>query len=99
MIKIYGLFLRNSFKTITSDRSAFLPLLSGAQFDLDGSLNPWWTEKSWQNFQERTKCFVDYFNQYQMQGINVRNRNLETVLLLVLSLPLPKCVRHVGSVK
>jgi predicted metalloendopeptidase len=36
----------------------------GAQFDADGNMKMWWTEKDYQNFKERTALIVKQFDQY-----------------------------------
>jgi endothelin-converting enzyme/putative endopeptidase len=36
----------------------------GAQFDADGRLKNWWTEKDLQEFQKRAQCVVDQFEGY-----------------------------------
>lgn len=44
-----------------------LCVLSGLQYDS----YKWWTDRSIHNFKERTQCFVDQYNQYDLQGHRV----------------------------
>ncbi len=44
----------------------------GSQFDGDGNLVNWWTDKDRTRFEERTKVLVDQYNQYEpVEGMNV----------------------------
>jgi putative endopeptidase len=36
----------------------------GSQFDADGNMKMWWTEKDFQNFKERTKLIIKQFDGY-----------------------------------
>ena len=36
----------------------------GSQFDSDGNLKMWWTEKDYQNFKSKTKLIIDQFDSY-----------------------------------
>jgi len=45
---------------------------NGAKYGPEGKMDNWWTPESWTKFSEKTKCFVDYFDKYQVQGLNVR---------------------------
>jgi putative endopeptidase len=39
----------------------------GAQFDADGNLKNWWTDKDLENFTSRAKCIINQFNSYTIQ--------------------------------
>jgi len=43
----------------------------GQQFDKDGNRVKWWTDNSIHQFQNRTQCFVDQYDQYSLMGYNV----------------------------
>lgn len=43
----------------------------GQQFDKNGDRNKWWTNASTAAFDSRTKCFVDQYNSYKLQGVPV----------------------------
>jgi putative endopeptidase len=36
----------------------------GSQFDADGNMKMWWTDKDFQNFKERTKLIINQFDNY-----------------------------------
>lgn len=40
----------------------------GAQYDFDGSLHNWWKEADYKEFQKRSQCVVDQFNNYEVAG-------------------------------
>jgi endothelin-converting enzyme/putative endopeptidase len=40
----------------------------GAQYDYDGSLHNWWKEADYKEFQKRSQCVVDQFNNYEVEG-------------------------------
>ncbi|GIX88965.1 neprilysin-4, partial [Caerostris darwini] len=37
---------------------------SGSLYDEDGNYRMWWTNSSWENFHEKTQCFVDQYDDY-----------------------------------
>nr|XP_015912342.2 neprilysin-2-like [Parasteatoda tepidariorum] len=37
---------------------------TGSLYDEEGNYKMWWTKLSWKNFKERTKCYVEQYNQY-----------------------------------
>lgn len=39
----------------------------GAQFDAEGNLKNWWTDKDLENFTSRAKCIINQFNSYTIQ--------------------------------
>ena len=43
----------------------------GQQYNLDGNRVQWWTDNSIAEFEERTQCFVDQYDQYSLQGYQV----------------------------
>ena len=45
----------------------------GQQFNKDGNRIQWWTNESIAEFERRTQCFVDQYDQYTLQGFQVRN--------------------------
>ncbi|CAF0883727.1 unnamed protein product [Adineta ricciae] len=42
----------------------------GREFDADGMMRSWWTKFSADNFQEKTKCFVDQYGRFSLDGQN-----------------------------
>jgi len=47
----------------------------GQQYDVDGNRVQWWTDESVDNFEDRTQCFVNQYNQYELQGHQVTTVN------------------------
>ncbi|CAG9770030.1 unnamed protein product [Ceutorhynchus assimilis] len=43
----------------------------GRQYDKSGNLNHWWNNKTVDRFKQRTKCVVDQYNQYEIEGAKV----------------------------
>ncbi|KAF7274332.1 M13 family metallopeptidase neprilysin 3 isoform X2 [Rhynchophorus ferrugineus] len=43
----------------------------GRQYDKNGNLNHWWNNKTVERFKERTKCVVQQYNNYKINGKNV----------------------------
>ena len=43
----------------------------GQQYDGDGNRLKWWTEKSQEAFQDRTKCFEGQYSQYSLNNQSV----------------------------
>ena len=43
----------------------------GQQFDKNGNRVKWWTDASIRQFQNRTQCFVDQYDQYSLLGVEV----------------------------
>ncbi|XP_018573332.1 endothelin-converting enzyme homolog isoform X1 [Anoplophora glabripennis] len=43
----------------------------GRQFDKYGNLNHWWKNKTIDKFKQRTKCVVDQYNKYKINGKNI----------------------------
>ncbi|KXJ13722.1 neprilysin [Exaiptasia diaphana] len=44
---------------------------NGRQYDKNGNLYNWWSHSSDANFKQKSKCFVNQYNKYQLHGINV----------------------------
>ena len=44
---------------------------TGQQFNKDGDRVKWWTDYSIRQFQNRTQCFVDQYDQYSLLGVEV----------------------------
>ncbi|KAF2895308.1 hypothetical protein ILUMI_10863 [Ignelater luminosus] len=43
----------------------------GREFDKDGNLHQWWNNKTIEKFKERTKCVVDQYNKYKVNGKSI----------------------------
>ena len=46
---------------------------AGREYDKMGNLRPWWNNASIGRFEEKTKCMVDQYSQYTMNGDHVSN--------------------------
>jgi putative endopeptidase len=44
---------------------------SGALYDEYGNYNVWWTDEEMEKYNEMSQSIVDYYNNYEMMGINV----------------------------
>ena len=44
---------------------------NGALYDENGNYNVWWTEEEMTKYKELSQSIVDYYNQYEMIGVNV----------------------------
>ncbi|CAF1046721.1 unnamed protein product [Adineta ricciae] len=40
----------------------------GREYDADGNMRSWWTKLALDNFEERTKCFVEQYSDYALDG-------------------------------
>lgn len=40
----------------------------GRHYDADGKLNDWWSEKTADNYDDKTQCLVDQFNNFTING-------------------------------
>ena len=40
----------------------------GREYDADGNMRSWWTKLALDNFEERTKCFVEQYSSYSLDG-------------------------------
>lgn len=43
----------------------------GRQYDKNGNLNHWWNNKTVDRFKQRTKCVVDQYNKFKINGKNI----------------------------
>ncbi|KAL4234013.1 Endothelin-converting enzyme 2 [Mactra antiquata] len=50
---------------------------NGRKFDKDGDMRDWWSESSADSFEDLTKCFVDFYHNYTVNGTHL---NGETTL-------------------
>lgn len=41
---------------------------TGKEYDDVGNVNPWWTNKTKTEFENRTNCFVDYYGSFSLPG-------------------------------
>ena len=46
-------------------------LCIGQKYNKDGNRIKWWTDPSIKNFDNLTKCFVNQYNGYSLQGFKV----------------------------
>ncbi|XP_011875203.1 PREDICTED: endothelin-converting enzyme 1 isoform X1 [Vollenhovia emeryi] len=46
----------------------------GREYDLHGNLHHWWNDATVERFKNRTECFVEQYNRYQVQGRNINGR-------------------------
>lgn len=46
----------------------------GREYDLHGNLNRWWNNDTIERFNNRTECFVEQYNTYEVQGRHVNGR-------------------------
>lgn len=44
----------------------------GSRYDATGNLRPWWSADVTKKFQEKTKCIVDQYSQYTVNGEHVK---------------------------
>ncbi|GFU09355.1 endothelin-converting enzyme homolog [Nephila pilipes] len=43
----------------------------GRLYDKHGNLHQWWKNSTIQNFQQRSKCFIDQYSNYEVQGMKL----------------------------
>jgi len=55
---------------------------SGSLFDANGVLNNWWTNSTYYEFDNLSKCFIDQYNQYKLIGSEGKEFNLNGKLTL-----------------
>ncbi|KAG1683791.1 Neprilysin-2 [Nymphon striatum] len=60
----------------------------GSKFDQNGNKRNWWHEKTLNKFNKKTQCFVDQYNNYTIQGINMNGE-----------LSLPEDIADNGGIK
>ncbi|XP_034180003.1 M13 family metallopeptidase neprilysin 3 isoform X2 [Osmia lignaria lignaria] len=46
----------------------------GREYDLHGNLNQWWNNATIQRFKNRTECFVEQYNNFEIHGRHVNGR-------------------------
>ncbi|XP_076641509.1 M13 family metallopeptidase neprilysin 3 isoform X3 [Halictus rubicundus] len=46
----------------------------GREYDLNGNLNQWWNNATIDRFKNRTECFVEQYNGFEIQGRHVNGR-------------------------
>ncbi|XP_076234270.1 M13 family metallopeptidase neprilysin 3 isoform X2 [Calliopsis andreniformis] len=46
----------------------------GREYDLHGNLNQWWNNATIERFKNRTECFVEQYNNFEVQGRHVNGR-------------------------
>ena len=44
---------------------------AGQQYDKDGVRRMWWSNESQVEFNSRLQCFIDQYNQYSAEGVQV----------------------------
>jgi predicted metalloendopeptidase len=49
---------------------------AGRKFDGDGNIINWWSNKSENSFLKKTKCFVEQYDKYEIDGKETLNENL-----------------------
>ena len=42
--------------------------VAGRLVDADGNFNDWWQNASAVHFEEKSKCFIDQYNQFTVHG-------------------------------
>lgn len=65
----------------------------GSQYDETGAYQKWWDETTRKNFKERTKCFIDEYDQFSIPGL----KDGETVHVKG-NLTLPENIADTGGV-
>ncbi len=51
---------------------------NGRQFDKYGNKIPWWTNQTIEQFNQQKKCFIEQYNNYTLNQINL---NVFTLLI------------------
>ena len=49
--------------------------LLGRKYDKDGNAIPWWSEKMIAEYEKKADCFVDQFNKYEVNKINIDDKD------------------------
>ena len=49
---------------------------AGQLYDKDGVRRMWWSNESQAQFNSRLQCFIDQYNQYTFEGVQVRARGI-----------------------
>lgn len=45
--------------------------VKGRYYDIEGNLKPWWDSRSDEMYKARSKCFVDKYGNYKVDGLNI----------------------------
>ncbi|CAF1023124.1 unnamed protein product [Rotaria magnacalcarata] len=46
----------------------------GREFDADGNMISWWTNSALNNFEEKTKCFIQQYSNFTIDGQNINGQ-------------------------
>ena len=46
-------------------------LIAGRLYDSDGNIRNWWSNKSENNFKEKSKCMIEQYSVYSLYGTHV----------------------------
>ncbi|KAF9935213.1 hypothetical protein FBU30_006298 [Linnemannia zychae] len=49
---------------------------SGRRYDETGAIREWWEESSIQEFDEKSKCFIEQYNEYTVDGVDGKKHNV-----------------------
>ena len=49
--------------------------ITGSEYDENGNIRQWWTNKSHTNFVKRSKCLIDEYNNVTIFGYKVRKNS------------------------
>ena len=49
----------------------FVCNFKGSQYDKHGNLRKWWSDRSWEAFNNRTKCVVNHYSNYTVGHVQV----------------------------
>ena len=61
----------SSLAFVIFTENVFFLYFRGANYDAEGKMRKWWKDESWNKFLEKGKCFVDFFNNQEIDGIKV----------------------------
>ena len=70
---------------------------NGSLFDENGEFNNWWTKKDLDEFNKRKKSIIDYYNEYEVLGINVDGE--KTLGENIADLGAMKCITSIAEEK
>lgn len=43
----------------------------GVQYDKNGNLNNWWSDKTFNNYKDRKQCLIDQYSNYSINGLSL----------------------------
>ena len=43
----------------------------GSKYDVNGDLRDWWSEASWNKYENRTVCLKNFYSEYKVQNLQV----------------------------